>query len=114
MTAIISTFQKAKTGSRKITRRRMDAAQTVKLYEALKDALTPVENGLFVYKEGSSDAKIASAFGINEGSVIKHRVKLFGKLKLEGGYVPYSILLGKFYELERRLASLEEALGGKP
>lgn len=118
MTAIISAFQKNTTKARlkpkKETRGRMDTASTIKLYERLKSVLTPAENGLFTYADGVNDKKIAEEFGIKERAVMLNRIKLFGKLKIDGNYVPYSVLLQKHHDLERRLASLEEALGVKP
>lgn len=118
MTAIISTFHKVRTKTKattkKETRGRMDTARTIALYERLKAVLTPTDKGLFTYAEGLTDAKIAEEFGIKERAVMVNRVKLFGKLKSDGDYVPYSVLLQKFYALEGRLARLEEALGGKP
>lgn len=95
------------------TRSRLDAAQTVKVYEALKGVLKPAEGGRFAYTGNLSDAKIADMLGVTEKNIYSARVKLFGKLKYDVEYVPYSVLLKNVDELGKRVAYLEEQLGLK-
>lgn len=90
---------------------RLDRVTAVRLYEKMKGVLVPAGKGLFAYKEGHSDASLAEEFDCSEKTVIVNRVKLFGKLKLAGEYIPYSQMLAKVHTLETRLERLEKELG---
>lgn len=112
--ATYSTSKGTKKTAKKAGRPKKDGQNTVttiKIYEALKDVLVPAGDRLFTYKEGHDDAKIASAFGVVEKTVVRHRVKLFGKLKFESEFIPYSLMLQRFGEMEKRLSYLESQLG---
>ena len=89
----------------------LNTVTTVKIYEMLKDVLIPAGDKLFTFKEGYSDASIAKHFGVVEKTVVRHRVKLFGKLKFESEFIPYSVMLQRYNEIEKRLAYLESQLG---
>lgn len=103
--------KKAVRKAAKPKRVRLDTTKTILLHETLKAALKSMDNGRVSYRDEQSDATVAEALGINENHVLRHRLKMFGKLHFENSYVPYSVLLSRVTDLEQRLADLERQLG---
>lgn len=83
--------------------------QRIQIYEALKEVLTPsnAKEGLFEYKSGYSDKKIAELSGATFMQVAYLRSQLFGKLFNAAGYVPIPEIVARLKDAEARIAHLE-------